>query len=104
MPPSKDAIEDVNIPSISAKARMSERFSPIERIMASSTRLDSANIMTMVRTSSKPAPIVKEPNTRNMADNAPAPSSAAARAFSFAGTIFKFIEFTPETESSHSRI
>ena len=100
-PPNNDAIEEVNIPSMSARARMSDLFRPMERIIASSTRLDSANIMTMVRTSNNPAPIVNEPNTKNIADNAPAPSSALARAFSFAGTILKFIESTPETESSH---
>ena len=57
-PPSNEAIDDVNIPSMSAKARISDRFIPIERIIASSTRLDSANIMTIVRTSNNPAPIV----------------------------------------------
>ena len=83
---------------------MSDRFRPIARRIASSILLDSASIITIVKTRSSPAPIVKEPKTRNIAERAPAPSSAVASAFSLAGTTFKFIESTPAKESSHSNI
>ena len=99
-PPRIDAAEDVIIPSMRDKERMSERFNPIARIIASSALRLSASIITIVRTNRTPAPIVNAPKTRNIADSAPAPSLAAAKASSLAGTILRFIDSTPDTSSS----
>ena len=101
-PPRIEAPEEVIIPSINARDLISERFRPIARIIASSTLRDSASIITMVRTKSMPAPIVNAPNTRNIAERAPAPSSAAAKAFSLAATILIPIVSAPEISSSQA--
>ena len=104
MPPKRDAAAEVIIPSINASDLISERFKPIARMIASSVLRDSASIMTIVRTSRMPAPIVNAPNTRNIAERAPAPSSADSSAFSLAAKIFRFIDSTPEMESNHTSI
>ncbi len=104
MPPRTDAAAEVIIPSINASDLISERFKPIARIIASSVLRDSASIITIVRTNKIPAPIVNAPNTRNIAERAPAPSSADSSAFSFTAKIFRFIDSTPEMESSQISI
>ena len=103
-PPSTDAAAEVNTPSVNASERISERFNPIALRIASSILRDSASIIMIVNTSKSPAPIVNDPNTRNIAERAPAPSSAVARAFCLAATTFKFMDSTPDTESNHCKI
>ena len=101
-PPKVEATEEVITPSITASERISDFLRPIALIIASSTLRDSASIITIVTTSRIPAAIVNAPNTRNIADSAPAPSSAASKAVSFAGFIRNSIESVVETEFSQA--
>ncbi|CAI8165732.1 MAG: Uncharacterised protein [Methanobacteriota archaeon] len=104
IPPKIEAIEEVITPSIKAMERISERFNPKARIVASSTLLCSANMITIVNTSKIPAPMVNVPNTRNIAESTPAPSSALCEASSFAALILKSMVLVPATSSNHANI